>query len=141
MIVKTVTRLTVGLILLYGIYIIFNGHLSPGGGFAGGVIMALSFINIILAFGKEAALKKFNLSSAQLLASAGALIFLLLAMIGFIDGHFFSNFFFKNKLPFDLLSEGNIPIYEVAISLIVGGGLFAIFVALVIEHKADKHSD
>ena len=36
-IVKTVTRLTVGLIFLYGIYIVLHGHLTPGGGFAGGV--------------------------------------------------------------------------------------------------------
>jgi len=38
LIVKTITRLTVGLILLYGIYIVLHGHVSPGGGFAGGVI-------------------------------------------------------------------------------------------------------
>lgn len=42
LIVKTVTRLTLGFILLYGIYISLNGHISPGGGFAGGVIVALS---------------------------------------------------------------------------------------------------
>ncbi len=35
LIVKTITRLTVGLILLFGIYIVLHGHLSPGGGFAG----------------------------------------------------------------------------------------------------------
>ena len=52
LIVKTVTRLTLGFILLYGIYIAMTGHESPGGGFAGGVIVALSFIHIMLAFGK-----------------------------------------------------------------------------------------
>lgn len=41
LIVKTVTRLTIGLILMYGIYITLHGHLGPGGGFAGGVIVAL----------------------------------------------------------------------------------------------------
>ena len=46
LIVKTITRLTVGLILLFGIYIVLHGHLSPGGGFAGGVIIALSFTAI-----------------------------------------------------------------------------------------------
>ena len=51
-IVKTITRFTVGLILLYGIYILTHGHLSPGGGFAGGVISALSFIHLMLAYGK-----------------------------------------------------------------------------------------
>ena len=58
LIVKTVTKLTLGFILLYGIYVALTGHLSPGGGFAGGVIVALSFIHVMLAFGKEAALKK-----------------------------------------------------------------------------------
>ena len=44
-------------------------------------------------------------------------------------------------MPFNLLNEGSIPLYEVAIALIVAGGLFAIFVALVIEHKAGKEQD
>jgi len=52
LIVKTITRLTVGIMLLYGIYIISHGHLTPGGGFAGGVIIALSFVNLMLAYGK-----------------------------------------------------------------------------------------
>ena len=43
-IVKTITRFTVWLIFLYGLYIIIHGHLSPGGGFAGGVIISLSFL-------------------------------------------------------------------------------------------------
>lgn len=57
LIVKTVTRLTLGFIFLYGVYVTLNGHASPGGGFAGGVIVALSFVHIMLAFGKEVALK------------------------------------------------------------------------------------
>lgn len=54
LIVKVITRLTVGLILLFGIYIVLHGHVSPGGGFAGGVIIALSFIHLMLAYGKDA---------------------------------------------------------------------------------------
>ena len=52
-IVKKTTQLIAGLIFLYGIYIIIHGHLTPGGGFAGGVILAGSFILLILAFGSE----------------------------------------------------------------------------------------
>ena len=43
-----------GLIFLYGIYIILHGHLTPGGGFAGGAIIAGAFILLILAFGSSA---------------------------------------------------------------------------------------
>ena len=59
-IVKTVTRLTAWLIMLYGINIVLHGHVSPGGGFAGGVIIALSFIHLVLAYGKEMVLKKLS---------------------------------------------------------------------------------
>jgi multicomponent Na+:H+ antiporter subunit B len=136
LIVKTVARITVGLILLYGIYIITHGHLSPGGGFAGGVIVALSFVLIMLAFGKETALKKMSTSMASLFESLGALIFLAIALGGFLGGYFFLNFFVEKGKPFTLFSAGIIPLCNIAISLKVGAGLFAIFVVLVILKSA-----
>lgn len=131
LIVKTITRLTVGLILLYGIYIVTHGHLSPGGGFAGGVIIALSFIHLMLAFGKDLALKKLSESLASFFESFGAIMFLTIALLGFIGGYFFFNFFSKGK-PFNLFSAGIIPLCNIAICLKVGVGLFAVFVALVL---------
>ena len=132
LIVKTITRLTVGLILLYGIYIVLHGHLSPGGGFAGGVIIALSFIHLMLAFGKELALKKLSQVAASILESLGAIMFLSVALLGFTGSYFFLNFFLHKGRPFDLFSAGIIPLCNIAISLKVGAGLFAIFVALVL---------
>ena len=132
LIVKTITRLTVGLILLYGIYIVLHGHLSPGGGFAGGVIIALSFVHLMLAFGREVALKKISQSAASILESLGALMFLTIALLGFLGGYFFFNFFWHKGEPFNLFSAGIIPLCNIAISLKVGAGLFAIFVVLVL---------
>ena len=43
LIVKTISRIIVWMVFLYGAYIILHGHLTPGGGFAGGVIVALGF--------------------------------------------------------------------------------------------------
>lgn len=131
LIVKTITRLTVGLILLYGIYIVLHGHISPGGGFAGGVIVALSFIHLMLAFGKDFVLKKISASKASILESLGAIMFLSIALLGFLGGYFFLNFFLKKGVPFNLFSAGIIPLCNIAISLKVGAGLFAIFVALI----------
>lgn len=131
LIVKTITRLTVGLILLYGIYIVLHGHISPGGGFAGGVIIALSFIHLMLAFGRETVLKKLSEAKASILESLGASMFLSVALLGFLGGYFFFNFFLHKGRPFDLFSAGIIPLCNIAISLEVGAGLFAIFAALV----------
>jgi len=139
LIVKTITRLTVGLIFLYGIYILSHGHVSPGGGFAGGVIIALSFIHLMLAYGKDVALKKLPKKVASFFEGFGAILFLGIALLGFTGGYFFLNFIPKGE-PFKLFSAGIIPLCNIAISLKVGAGLFAIFVALVLL-KMDVDSE
>ncbi len=141
LIVKTVARITMGLMLLYGIYIISHGHVSPGGGFAGGVIIALSFILIMLAFGKETAVKKFSTSVASILESLGAIMFLAIALTGFAGGYFFLNFFKEKGGPFSLFSAGIIPLCNIAISLEVGAGLFAIFAVLILLESASDKDD
>ena len=135
LIVKTITRLTVGLILLFGIYIVLHGHLSPGGGFAGGVIIALSFVHLMIAFGKDVATAKISKNLASSMESIGALMFLSIALLGFLGGSFFLNILPKGT-PFNLFSAGIIPLCNIAISIKVGVGLFAIFLALVILEKA-----
>ncbi|MFH1621597.1 MAG: MnhB domain-containing protein [Candidatus Omnitrophota bacterium] len=137
LIVKTVTRLTVGLILLFGLYIVLHGHLSPGGGFAGGLIIALSFIHLMLAFGRDAALKRLSEVKAAILESIGALMFLIIGVAGFFGGYFFLNFLNKGK-PFSLFSAGIIPLCNIAIAIKVGVGLFSIFTVLVILQNSDK---
>lgn len=131
LIVKTITRLTVGLILLFGIYIVTHGHVSPGGGFAGGVIVALSFIHIMLAFGKDAAFKRVNQDIGSFFESLGALIFISIAILGIGGGYFFLNFMGKGE-PFKLFSSGFIPLINIAIAFKVGAGLFVIVIILVL---------
>ncbi len=137
LIVKTITRLTIGLILIFGIYIVLHGHLSPGGGFAGGVIIALSFVHLMLAFGKDVAAAKVSANLASNLESIGALMFLGVALFGFLGGSFFLNIMEKG-VPFKLFSAGTIILSNIAISLKVGIGLFAIFLALVILEKSKE---
>src|SRR3989338_5054808 len=135
LIVKTITRLTVGLILLFGIYIVLHGHLSPGGGFAGGVIVTLSFVHLMLAFGKDVAMSKVSKNLASSLESIGALMFLSIVLLGFLGGSFFLNILPKGT-PFNLFSAGIIPLCNIAISIKVGVGLFAIFLALVVLERS-----
>ena len=124
LIVKTVTRLTLGFILLYGIYIALTGHISPGGGFAGGVIVALSFVHIMLAFGKEVSLKWLHASGLRIILGISAFVFLVCVMF---------------KMPHWLKSHEIImPLMEMTV---VASGLFAIFVSLVLLSKSDKDSE
>ncbi|MDD4955977.1 MAG: MnhB domain-containing protein [Candidatus Omnitrophica bacterium] len=132
LIVKTVTRILVGFILLYGIYIVLHGHISPGGGFAGGFIIALTYILFMLAFGKEEILKRVPQSRIPLLESIGALMFLTIAVLGFFGGYFFANWLPKG-ISFKLFSAGTIPISNIALAMLeVSLGLFGIFLVLVL---------
>lgn len=136
-IVKTVTRWTVLLIILYGVYVTFFGHLSPGGGFAGGVIVALSFIHIILAYGKNFVVRKFNEKVVSALEITGGLMFLTIAIIGFALGIFFKDFLGKGKI-FSIFSGGIILPSNIAIMFKVGFGMFSAFLALIMfTHKKE----
>ena len=50
-ILQTITGVLVPIIFIFGIYVILNGHLSPGGGFSGGAIIGAGLILYLNAFG------------------------------------------------------------------------------------------
>lgn len=52
-IVKMVAKYLIPFLLIFGVYLVLNGHISPGGGFAGGAIMGSSLILYSAAFGYE----------------------------------------------------------------------------------------
>lgn len=134
LIVKTVTRISVWLILLYGIYIILHGHLSPGGGFAGGVIIALALLNVMLAYGRNFIDRWVNIGFLHDLESSSAALFLAMGILGMaIGGGFLANFISQGKL-FSLLSAGTIPLLNIIISIKVSMGLFVVVWTLSVFH-------
>jgi len=136
LIVRMVTECLRGLILLYGIYMVAYGHLTPGGGFPGGVVLASAFVLITLAEGQRVALKVWNKAAAKSLDSLGALIFWGAA----VSGIFAAGVFFRNVITtsiesrFRLLSAGIIPICNLGIGLKVGASLFLVFTVLSSVH-------
>lgn len=132
-IVKTISRWVCGFIFLYGIYIVAYGHLTPGGGFAGGVILACPFILLVLAEGKEQAMHTLPFRSAGALDCVGAMLFLVLALLGLaVGGTFFLNFIQKQAPgePGRLFNAGIIPLANLAIGLKVCASLFLVTVLL-----------
>jgi len=129
LIVKTTAALLIGFILLFGFYVILTGHLSPGGGFAGGVICAAGLLLVILAFGADGIRERLGHSYAVLFESVGAIGFLAVAMLGYMTGTFFAQFF-SPTVGFNLFSAGSIPFSNLAIGIKVGAGLFGAFLML-----------
>jgi multisubunit Na+/H+ antiporter MnhB subunit len=135
-IVKKVSQLISGLIFMYGIYIITHGHLTPGGGFAGGAVLAGAFILLVLAYGNELVKLKKKEEGSSITESLAVLTFILLATVALLIG---SHIFFNNWLPKgvvgELISAGIIPLYNIVVGIEVGAALFTIFLALAIYRE------
>ena len=136
-IVKTITRITVPIIILYGCYIIFHGHLTPGGGFAGGVIIALALLNVMIAFGREFTNNWLNINFLEKLESISATLFLVLGILGFLIGNAFLFNFINHGELFRLLSAGTIPVLNIIIGIEVAMSLFLV-VWVLAGLKLDK---
>jgi len=128
-IVKNTARLVSGFIAVFGIYTALTGHLSPGGGFAGGVILAAAAVLIVLSFGREFAAGLITEKTCHMADAAGALLFLAVALLGYLVGSFFVNFMGPGRLG-HLVSGGTIPVANFAILAKVGAGLAGAFLAL-----------
>ncbi len=138
-IVKNVSQLLCGVIVLFGIYIVIHGHLTPGGGFAGGTIIAGAFILLVLANGDHVIHLRIKKEESSRLESFAIFLFLAFAMAGLL---LIPSVFFRNYFPLgtvgELLSAGVIPLYNIFIGIEVAAALFTIFLAFVILKEEDK---
>jgi multisubunit Na+/H+ antiporter MnhB subunit len=133
LIVKKTTQLMAGLVFLYGIYVIIHGHLTPGGGFAGGVLIAGSFILLILANGSDFMKLTKEETGSTIYENLAVLVAVFLAVSGMLFG---AKIFFLNWLPKgtlgELVSAGILPLYNIFIGIEVAASILSIFLALVI---------
>jgi multicomponent Na+:H+ antiporter subunit B len=132
-VVRTVARFLAPFVLLYGVYLIAYGHLTPGGGFPGGVTIAGGFMMLVLALGKAEGEKALPRRAAGILDSVGALSFLALAALGlWVGGLFFLNFIQRGHpgRPHELVNAGIIPLANAAIALKVATSFAAVFALL-----------
>jgi len=139
-IVQKISQIIIPLIFVFGFYIIIHGHLSPGGGFAGGVIMAGAFILQILAHGILLPKLRKEEHGMEFLESVAILGFLILAGVGLLFSGsvvFFANFINRGTLG-DLLSAGFIPIENLIVGAEVCAAISAIFIALIVFKDEEK---
>jgi multicomponent Na+:H+ antiporter subunit B len=142
MIVRTVTRWLKGPVLLFGIYLVFYGHLTPGGGFGGGVIIACAFILVTLAEGSRNGNRVFSRGAASRGDSLGLLLFLVIGGLGAWLG---SGWLFENWIEtaetarFTLFSSGVMPWMNLALGLKVASALFLVFTVLTALNILEDH--
>jgi multicomponent Na+:H+ antiporter subunit B len=139
LIVKKTTQLISGMIFMYGIYVIVHGHLTPGGGFAGGVIMAGSLIVVILAYGSDFLKLVKEKMGTTVIESLATILVIVIAASGFLFGTkiFFNNFLPKGTVG-HLISAGVLPLYNIFVGTEVAASIFIIFLSLIIFKEESK---
>jgi len=111
------------LLLLFGAYIFVHGHLTPGGGFQGGVVIATGFLLLLLS----QRVKKVNHVVMNLLESLSGFAYVLIGSAGiFLAGGFLDNRILPLGEFRTLFSAGAIPLIYILVGLKVGTELSAI---------------
>lgn len=127
-ILREVSKIIIPLIQIFGIYIIFHGHISPGGGFAGGTVIGASLILYRLVYGVKKAKSKFPYK--YLLNSIiGSMVFYgLLKGYSFITG---GNHIHAPNLglgnPGDIFSGGYLLPLNISVGIIVSITIYIFF--------------
>jgi multicomponent Na+:H+ antiporter subunit B len=124
---RTVALPAVGAIVVLGAYVVTHGHLTPGGGFQGGLILATGPILIYVAGQALLARKLSPLSAVEVVEAAGAAAFVCIGVGGLIAGVAFLYNFVPLGTPGDLLSAGTIPLLNVSVGIEVAGAVTLTF--------------
>ena len=92
LILRVITKLLVGTIMLFALYVQFHGDFSPGGGFQAGVIMSVAFILYGIVFSLESAKKVFPEWIVHKLTALGVLIYAGTGILAMILGYDFLDY-------------------------------------------------
>ncbi len=116
-------------IILLGVYVFVHGHLSPGGGFQGGTIIATGFLLMLLAYDNYSV--SHNLLS--IVESLAGIFFVLIGLLGFMNhGTFLENFLPTGTLN-NLFSGGVIPIVYILVGFKVAAELTGVIYTVLHE--------
>ena len=135
-IIRSITRLVIPFIQVYGIFVVLNGHISPGGGFAGGAMIGTSLVLYTLVFGIDKSKKKFSHRVSEIAESGGLLFYVFIGLVGMITaGSYLSNQAagFSLGEAGSLLSGGVIPLLMIAIGIKVASTFITLFHTLIEE--------
>ncbi|MFH0993778.1 MAG: hydrogen gas-evolving membrane-bound hydrogenase subunit E [bacterium] len=127
------SRVLFGVILIVGLYIILHGHLTPGGGFPGGTMIASAILLLYLADDRFRA----KIKGFKILESVSGSLFVVIGLLGLV----LATYFLQNFLPVgtvgNLISAGIFPIIYILIGLKVGSEISGIIDNFLTEEAAE----
>ena len=123
----TGNRLLLPLILLFGAYVFTHGHLTPGGGFQGGAILASGMLLMLLSH----PLRRFGHRMIAIVESIAGMAFVFIGVLGIVlAGGFLDNRILPIGTLGELFSAGPIPLIYSFVGLKVGAEFSSMLVNL-----------
>jgi multicomponent Na+:H+ antiporter subunit B len=125
-ILKQIGKIIIPLIQLFGLYIIINGHISPGGGFSGGAVLGTSFIIMNLIYGEKSVENFLSKDNFYKLIGFSIIFYALVKGYSFLSDIY--------NLPHPILGEpgyifsgGFIPYLNISLGILVASVFYIIF--------------
>jgi multisubunit Na+/H+ antiporter MnhB subunit len=131
LILKAATRLLVGLILVFAVYLLFRGHNAPGGGFVAALVAGTGFALVAISEG-PAVLRKAVRIEPERVAMGGLGITILSGLAGWVSGRPFLTGLWWGASPDkpEALAVGTPLIFDIGVFLTVLGTLLTLILAL-----------
>jgi multicomponent Na+:H+ antiporter subunit B len=126
-IIMTTIRLVSPFVFTYGLFVMFHGAESAGGGFQGGVIVAASLILVAFAFGIEPTRNWIADGWARFVIALGALTFVGIGLGALLAG---GNFLAYEAYGIAHGTKYGIELVELGIGAIVAGIILSLFMNL-----------
>ena len=142
-IVRTTADLFYPFCLIFGLYVVVHGHLTPGGGFQGGAVMATGAALLLVSRGYADIIQRLRKNAMKLCEAIGLLLFIVAGFTGLYAG---KSFLFNHLAgagglfgeavafgpnPGSLDTAGLIPLLNIAVGVEVLGGLTVILLYML----------
>jgi multicomponent Na+:H+ antiporter subunit B len=131
------SRLLSPYIMLFGLYVIFFGHYSPGGGFQGGTLLAASILLIRLSGGRRVSRLQIQEFATTPLAVIGVIIYFATGLAAMVMGGYFLDY---ELLPFTGMEPAMVRYWGILI-IEVGIGLAVMAILVMIYDNMVKGED
>lgn len=130
LILQKCCRIIVPVILVFGIYIVLNGHISPGGGFSGGAVLGAGFILYLSAFGFDKTERFMNATVIKWITFCSLMVYCLAKSYSFFTGANHLESGIPLGTPGAILSSGLILVLNICVGMVVACTMYS-FYALV----------
>lgn len=126
-ILQQVTFILFPLIMIFGIYVVLNGHLSPGGGFSGGAIMGAALILYLNAYGIEKMRRFFTEKTHRYVCVAALSFYCLAKSYSFFTGANHLHSIISAGVPGRIISAGLILPLNICVGLVVACTMYSFY--------------